>query len=183
MIYLSTLLLSLFITIALIPAFSRLAIFCRAVDVPNTRKIHCDPMPKAGGIAMAIGMLVPVIFLVHASINIRAILIGSGIVVLAGLIDDFRELSYTPKFVCQIVAALVVIFTGMLIAWFWEGPGALMILAGFLTFAIANRGLPHNVVFIGVLLTGLLFLFLWWRSRIPVQEHGTGGRGEEPPVG
>ena len=65
-----------------------------------------------------------------------------------------------------LLAATLVIITGLLIAWFWEGPGALLILAGFLAFAIANQGLPQNIVFVSVVITGFLFLFIWWRARI-----------------
>ena len=55
MIFLSTLLISMFITIALIPFFRGLAMKVNALDVPNDRKIHKYPMPNSGGIAMALG--------------------------------------------------------------------------------------------------------------------------------
>ena len=59
MIFLSTLLISMFITMALIPIFRTLALrMNNGLDIPNERKVHAKPMPKAGGIAMAIGALV-----------------------------------------------------------------------------------------------------------------------------
>jgi UDP-GlcNAc:undecaprenyl-phosphate GlcNAc-1-phosphate transferase len=60
MILLSTLLLSMFITIALVPFFSGLAVKINVLDVPNDRKVHKYPMPKTGGIAMALGAFIPV---------------------------------------------------------------------------------------------------------------------------
>jgi hypothetical protein len=65
-----------------------------------------------------------------------------------------------------VTAAVVAALTGSLIAWFWEGPGAALILAAFLLFSIANRGMPVNVIFVAVLLTGVLFLFSWLRGRL-----------------
>ncbi|MCK4529383.1 undecaprenyl/decaprenyl-phosphate alpha-N-acetylglucosaminyl 1-phosphate transferase, partial [candidate division WOR-3 bacterium] len=112
MIYFSTLLISIFITITLIPIFKGFAVRIKAVDVPNERKVHTRPMPKTGGIAMALGALVPVIFWVHGDEFIRAVLIGAGIVVFFGLIDDFKNLGYKAKFAGQVCAALIIIFYG-----------------------------------------------------------------------
>jgi len=84
MIYFSTFLLSTFITIILIPISRRLAIRVHAMDNPNERKVHLMPMPKSGGIAMAFGMLVPILLWVPVNHEVRAILIGGGIVVLRG---------------------------------------------------------------------------------------------------
>lgn len=112
MIYFSTLLISMFITIALIPVFRSLAVRVNAVDVPNHRKVHSCPMPKSGGIAMALGALVPVLFWAPGGEFVRAVLIGTGIVVFFGLMDDFRDLGYKAKFTGQCAAALIVIIYG-----------------------------------------------------------------------
>jgi len=102
----------MFITIALIPLFRRLAIRVQALDYPDARKVHPLPIPKSGGVAMAVGLFVPV--LVWAPMNdlTRAILIGAGILVVFGLIDDFRNLGYKAKFLGQFAAALTVIIYG-----------------------------------------------------------------------
>ena len=112
MLLFSTLLFSLFITMALIPIFRRYAVQLNCVDVPCERKVHECPMPKVGGLAMAVGTLVPL--LVWASGNQRAIafLVGSAIIVIFGFLDDVRDLSWWAKFCAQIVAALVIIFVG-----------------------------------------------------------------------
>jgi len=112
MLYLSTLLLSMFLTICLIPAFMRLAIRLNNMDIPNARKVHTCPIPKCGGIAMALGALVPVTFMVPGGPFVRAVLMGAGIVVLFGLIDDRKNLGWRTKFMGQIAAALVVILYG-----------------------------------------------------------------------
>ena len=112
MIYFSTFLISVFITIVLIPVFRRLAIRVHAMDNPNERNVHLMPMPKSGGIAMAFGMLVPILMWAPANHEVRAILIGGGIVVLFGLVDDFKNLGYKAKFTGQATAALIVILYG-----------------------------------------------------------------------
>lgn len=102
----------MFITIALIPLFKGLAVRLNAMDIPDERKVHPYPMPKSGGIAMASGVLVPVLFWANGEEFVRAVLLGAGILLLFGLIDDFRKLGYKAKFAGQFAAALVVILYG-----------------------------------------------------------------------
>lgn len=66
--------------------------------------------------------------------------------------------------------ALFTILVGLVIAWKWEGLGSLLILGGFTVFAIVNgsRTLtfhPLHNPFYAFLITGLLFLFCWWKTR------------------
>ena len=82
------------------------------MDVPNHRKVHSCPMPKSGGIAMALGALIPVLLWAPGGEFVRAVLIGAGIVVFFGLMDDFRDLGYKAKFTGQCAAALIVIIYG-----------------------------------------------------------------------
>jgi UDP-GlcNAc:undecaprenyl-phosphate GlcNAc-1-phosphate transferase len=113
MIFLSTLLISMFITMALIPILRTAAERAGyGVDFPNPRKVHNAPIPKVGGIAMALGVLVPVLFVADSGRFMNAVLIGAAIVAAFGLADDLRGLSWKAKFAGQVVAALVVIFYG-----------------------------------------------------------------------
>jgi UDP-GlcNAc:undecaprenyl-phosphate GlcNAc-1-phosphate transferase len=113
MVFLTTLLFSVFITIALIPIFTRVAVRVQLIDVPNERKVHPMPVPKSGGIAMAIGALIPILFWTHTESFVRWYLIGASIILILGLIDDFRGLRPEIKFSAQILAALIVILPGM----------------------------------------------------------------------
>ena len=112
MIFLSTLLFSVMITIILISALSRVAVRVQLVDVPDARKLHGRPVPVVGGIAMAIGAIVPVVYWQNWDNFIRAWIIGSLMLVTFGMIDDLRGMSPRTKFVGQIAAALVVILYG-----------------------------------------------------------------------
>ena len=47
----------MFVTITLIPIFKSLAVRVALVDMPDQRKVHTTPMPKIGGLAMAMGIL------------------------------------------------------------------------------------------------------------------------------
>ena len=102
----------MFITIALIPILRRYAVRLHCVDVPCERKVHCTPVPKVGGISMALAVLATVLFTVYGDRVALAILIGAGIIALFGVLDDMRDLGYRVKFAGQLAAALVVVLFG-----------------------------------------------------------------------
>lgn len=97
---------------ALIPILRRYAAQLNCVDEPCERKMHGTPMPRVGGLAMAVGSLVPMMLWASKDQIGTAILIGSGIIVLFGFIDDVKELGYRTKLGAQLTAALVVVLGG-----------------------------------------------------------------------
>jgi UDP-GlcNAc:undecaprenyl-phosphate GlcNAc-1-phosphate transferase len=102
----------LFLTIALVPVFKRLAFRMHIVDEPNERKVHAVPMPRTGGISMAVGMFVPIMLWVARDDFVSAVLSGAFIIVVFGMVDDIRPMKAWQKLLPQIAAALVVIFFG-----------------------------------------------------------------------
>jgi UDP-GlcNAc:undecaprenyl-phosphate GlcNAc-1-phosphate transferase len=114
MIYFSTLLFSMFATLALVPILRRYAMRIHCMDEPCDRKMHSAPVPTVGGIAMAVGALVPVLLWASRDQVGLAILAGAGIIVVFGIADDVKELGYRSKFAAQLAAALVVILLGNL---------------------------------------------------------------------
>jgi UDP-GlcNAc:undecaprenyl-phosphate GlcNAc-1-phosphate transferase len=113
MILLSTLLIAMFITMALIPIFRSTALrLNKGLDQPEQRKIHDAPMPRVGGIAMAIGTLVPVLLWAKTGQHINAIVIGAWIIVFFGVADDLKNLGWKTKFFGQTLAAAVVVLYG-----------------------------------------------------------------------
>ena len=109
MILFSTFLLSTIITVLLMPILINLACKIKLVDMPNSRKIHCDPIPRIGGIAMALGAIVPIILWAPMNRFVIAVLIGSGVLVIFGLFDDMKNIGFKSKFIGQIrrIVALV----------------------------------------------------------------------------
>jgi len=113
MLTLSTLLISMFITLMLVPilrtAASKLG---WGMDYPAPRKVHGVPKARVGGAAMALGVLVPMVLWIDGSRFVNAVIIGAWIVAFFGLADDIKKLGWKAKFLGQVLAALVVIFYG-----------------------------------------------------------------------
>jgi UDP-GlcNAc:undecaprenyl-phosphate GlcNAc-1-phosphate transferase len=113
MLFLSTLLISMFITMALIPILRMAAVRLHAgLDLPDPRKVHDHPVPKVGGLAMAAGALLPVLLVADGGAFINSVLIGAWIIVVFGMVDDIKGLGWKAKFAGQLAAALVVVLYG-----------------------------------------------------------------------
>jgi UDP-GlcNAc:undecaprenyl-phosphate/decaprenyl-phosphate GlcNAc-1-phosphate transferase len=112
MILVSTLFIALFITLVSIPMFKSVAMRAHILDIPNERKVHSTPIPKSGGLAMALGFCVAILYGLTLDRFIGSVIMGSIILVAVGLVDDRYVIGYRPKFLSQIAAALVVIIYG-----------------------------------------------------------------------
>ena len=103
------------IVVGIIPYIKKMAVKINAIDIPRTRHIHKKPTPKLGGLAIFFGFLVGYMaFGTHSSI-MNAVLIGSFIIIITGVIDDITELEPLTKFLGQLAASLVIVFYGKLL--------------------------------------------------------------------
>ncbi len=113
MIYLSALLLSFFITVVLIPLFSRAALrYNVGLDVPDARKIHGKPIPRAGGLAVSLGVFMSTVLWLPQSSFTRAYALGAAVIVVFGILDDVKGLGFRTKFLAQAAAAVIVVWYG-----------------------------------------------------------------------
>ncbi len=87
------------------------------IDAPNRRKIHRTITPSMGGIGIMSGILIALlIWLTFGGIvEYKYVLAGVGLLFVAGLRDDLIPISARVKLIVQILAALIVIFNGIII--------------------------------------------------------------------
>ncbi|MDX8361184.1 MULTISPECIES: MraY family glycosyltransferase [Bacillaceae] len=112
MIYLTSLI-CLIISILITPLVKKFAYKIGATDRPNQRKVHQKIMPRLGGLAIYISFLIGVLILRPQDEFQLAILIGSAIIILTGVLDDVFELSAKIKLGGQLLAAGVVVLGGV----------------------------------------------------------------------
>lgn len=99
-------------SVALIPLMIRLAPRLGMVDHPDARKVHSAPIPRAGGVGIAIGTLIPVLIWAPLGPAMRAYLAASLILLGFGMWDDARTLGAPVKFLGQFLAAAIVVYYG-----------------------------------------------------------------------
>ena len=78
------------IVVLLTPAVGGMARRLGIVDLPGGRRINQLPVPRLGGLALFLGLLVPALAFLHTGRENRGILLGAAIAFTVGLIDDFR---------------------------------------------------------------------------------------------
>jgi UDP-GlcNAc:undecaprenyl-phosphate/decaprenyl-phosphate GlcNAc-1-phosphate transferase len=106
--------LAMVVTIAFLPALGRVAAKWRIVDHPGLRKVHTTPIPRIGGVAMALGVLAAALLFVSLDAPDRYFLIAAGVLTVFGALDDRFDLHYRIKLLGQVAAALIVVIGGHL---------------------------------------------------------------------
>lgn len=100
----------------------------RLFDMPDERKVHHAPIPRLGGLAFFPVMLITMggLVLVHHLMGLNsgamqgeapyeylALLVGSMMLFLVGLADDLIGVGYKKKFIVQILAASLLVASGV----------------------------------------------------------------------
>ncbi len=102
---------SLFVCYILMPAVMRLNI----LDRPNERKIHENPTPKAGGLAVYFASLFALgVYYILSGFNITSfkIIVLAFLMMSVGFIDDYKELRPKVKLLLQILLAIITVYLG-----------------------------------------------------------------------
>ena len=178
--------LSSFLTsLLLVPLFRKLALKKGVLDIPEERKIHRKPIPLLGGVAIFVSFYlvwgIGLLFLLIAPkffpsfspylpplskevSRLTPLFLSGTLMLLVGLRDDLKPLTPFSKLLGQILASLLLIFTGLRITLFLPHP----FLGGFLTILwivwVTNTfnlldnmdGLASGVAFI----SSLIFLYI-----------------------
>lgn len=95
-----------------IPFVIKIAKHIGAMDIPDARKVHKNPIPRLGGLGIFASFLLGYVLFGEMSLRMNAILIGSFVILITGIIDDIKPISAKYKFLFQMIAASVVAFYG-----------------------------------------------------------------------
>jgi UDP-GlcNAc:undecaprenyl-phosphate GlcNAc-1-phosphate transferase len=110
------------------PLVRRVAVRLGAIDHPTERKVHPKPTPTGGGVALLLGVAVGlgVAFLIPSfrpafreSSELQGALLACGVIVAVGLVDDIRGLSAPAKLAGQILAAGLLVLSGIQLLFLW----------------------------------------------------------------
>ena len=125
-------LLALATTYLLTPWVRRLAIRAGVLDMPDARRVHTEPIPRWGGLAIYIGVAVGMLaglarlyllapsdeaFLERALQFLGLLLVGTGVLIV-GMLDDCKQFSALIQMGALLLAGLVVQLFGVQIEGF-----------------------------------------------------------------
>ncbi|MDH4347131.1 MAG: undecaprenyl/decaprenyl-phosphate alpha-N-acetylglucosaminyl 1-phosphate transferase, partial [Thermoleophilia bacterium] len=101
------------IVVLLTPAVGGMARLLGVVDAPDARRVNPRPVPRLGGLAIFLGIIVPSLAFLDLSAEMRGILLGMAVACVVGAVDDFRGLAPAPKLVGQVAAAAIPVSFGV----------------------------------------------------------------------
>ena len=84
----------------------------RIQDLPGQRRLHAEPTPRGGGVAIAAVLIVAwlcIAALAPDGSALPALAAGVGLFAAAGLIDDLMAVPAKTKFILQLIAAAVMV--------------------------------------------------------------------------
>ena len=142
----------LVVTLIATPLVRHFAIKRGLVDFPGGRKVHTKPIPRLGGVAIFAGVMAAIgvealgEMYLHwggtivgggtARVRILGVLLGLTIIFLVGLVDDLKTLSPGTKLLGQIIAAGIVVGSGLKIVYIGDPFAGGLIELGLLSIPI-----------------------------------------------
>ncbi len=156
--YLLVLLVAAAVTYLLTPLARRAAVQVGAMAEPRDRDVHAIPTPRLGGTAMYAGICaallvahqLPALRQVFTYSDVQAVLVGGGVIVLLGVVDDTWGLDALTKLAGQVVAAGVMVLLGLqLLTLTLPGVGAI---------SLGPEGVPLTVLLALVTVNAINFV-------------------------
>jgi len=163
------LIVSSLIAFGLTPLVIRLAHAFDILDVPASRKVHSAPTPLLGGLAIYTAFITAILANSILDRQVGAILIGGSLLVVVGILDDILDVPAVIKLVAQLVAAAIVIGSGVAITLFprfWFGNFLDAILTILWLLGITNAmnffdGMDGLATGLSIVCAGFLGLFAY----------------------
>jgi len=101
------------IVLVLTPAVGRSARYLRLIERPREGERSRSAIPRLGGVALFLGVLVPSLAFLPLGPELRGIVLGAAVATTVGAIDDFRQLNWWEKLGGQVLAAAIPTWFGV----------------------------------------------------------------------
>jgi UDP-GlcNAc:undecaprenyl-phosphate/decaprenyl-phosphate GlcNAc-1-phosphate transferase len=98
-------------TIILTPLIAKFAIIHRVLDQPGQNKVHLEPKPLLGGVAIFFCFALTVLIFLPLDEKLLSFVLATTVLLLTGLIDDIYNIKPIFKIIGQIIAASIVILS------------------------------------------------------------------------
>lgn len=173
--FITAFILSFLLTWITTPLVIKAAFRYRLVDDPNIRvhpaTTHRGIIPRAGGIALLLGILIPSLLFLPLVKSIIGILLAATLTVVIGVWDDYQDLSPYVRFLGNVLTALIVVGVGVGVP-FITNPVDGVIRLDTVRWQFTFFG-PHSILF-----WADIFAILWivWTMNIVGWSSGVDGQ-------
>ncbi len=142
-------------SLLLTPLFRRVAVGIGFIDAPTPHKFHKVPTALLGGVGIYLAFTLALLLTRGLERPVRGILLGATLLLLVGLLDDWRGMSPWVKLSWQTLAAVIALLSGVQISFlltpYLNLPVTLLWIVGITnTFNLLDNmdGLSAGVAFI-----------------------------------
>jgi UDP-GlcNAc:undecaprenyl-phosphate GlcNAc-1-phosphate transferase len=161
------------ISFGLTPVVIRIAHTLGILDVPASRKVHSAPTPLLGGLAIYVAFTLAILASSVPDRQVIAILLGVTLLVVVGVVDDIVEVPAAVKMLAQLVAAGIVIGSGVTLTLFpqaWLGDAINIALTIIWLLGITNAmnfadGMDGLATGLSIITASFLALFAFLTSQ------------------
>ena len=149
------------ITLVTTPLVIKLALRYGFVDDPKKHKhpaiLHKKIIPRAGGLAIGVGIILSILLFVPINKQVVGIIIGSVVAVIVGVLDDKYDLNPYLRFFSNFLIAAVVVLSGIGISFVTNPFGGVIRLDEFIIRF--NFFGPHSIVLLADIFA--VFWIVW----------------------
>jgi UDP-GlcNAc:undecaprenyl-phosphate/decaprenyl-phosphate GlcNAc-1-phosphate transferase len=168
-----TTLLAFFITPAVIALYKHYG----WIEAPEKKKhvkvTHQYPIPRGGGLIIFLSILIGSLLFLHFDKYLISILVGAAILTVVGLFDDIWDIHPIFRLVSGLVVALIVVGSGIGIAYVTNPFGAGVIHLDTLKYSFEFMGSTHTLwIFSNI----LAVFFILWNMNIVNWSKGLDGQ-------
>jgi len=110
----------------------------------HPKVLHTHPIPRGGGLAIFISIFISTILFLKPDIHIIAILFGSLIILVMGLLDDKYNLNPYLRLIVQFIAASIPVLSGISVTFITNPVGGVINLPVWIA-------VPAAILWIGLL--------------------------------
>lgn len=144
----------LFLSVIFVYFFRRIALKFKILSLPGGRHKQKTAIPLLGGTAVFLSFLF-IVFIYPGLVITQAIagiIVGASLLVILGMLDDLRPLSWKVQLAGQIVASLMVVASGTKLFYINNPFGGSVRLDNFLLNIPLNESVP---------VLGAIFIIIW----------------------
>jgi UDP-GlcNAc:undecaprenyl-phosphate GlcNAc-1-phosphate transferase len=150
------------ITFLVTPWVVKLAKYWQLVDDPKKRyhpaQTHTTIVPRAGGLALAIGLIIGIVLFLPQSPFIPALLLSIGLLTFVGILDDKKDISPVIRLITNAIAVGSLILSGITIP--------------FITHPFSNGVLYFEPIIAMI----AAFIWIYWTMNIIGWSAGVDGQ-------
>lgn len=106
----------------LTPVLNWMAKRAGVVDIPNKRKIHTEPVPRLGGMALFFSFVLSIVFTLDENPQLYSMLFAAAFVFFTGFFDDIFHLKATVKLAVLLAVSVFLVSRGVHLHLFKSQP-------------------------------------------------------------